>query len=262
VKLTLSELRLQRTSLIAWTIAVAAFVVAVVAIYPSIAADDSLDAIYEGLSPAAQQLLGGSDATSPAGYLNTQLFAFLLPAILLVFSFGRSAATIAGEEEQRTLDLLLAQPLARWVAYTEKALAIAIGLFILSLGSLIPLLMFNSSVGFNLPVSHLIAQVTQMFLFCLALGMWTQAISAATGRRTLGLAVVIGYTVASYLVYGLATTVTWLEHLLPATPWRWYAQNQPLQNGFGVVECSVLVAAVIVGVVVGCWFFNRRDLHS
>ncbi len=262
MRLTFSELSLQRTSLIAWTLAIAAFVALVVAVYPSIAGDDSLDAIYEGLPPAAQQLLGGSDATSPVGYLNTQLYAFLLPAVLLVFAFGRSAATIAGEEEQRTLDLLLAQPLARWLAYIEKAVAVAIGLFVLSVASLIPLRVLNSSAGLDIAVGNLIGQTTQMFLFCLALGMWTMAISSATGKRGLGLAVVIGYTVASYLIYGLAGTVSWLENIVPATPWRWYAENQPLQNGLGVEECLVLLAATVVGALIGMWFFNRRDLHA
>ena len=262
MKLTLSELSLQRKSLIAWSLAVAAFVALVVAIYPSIAGDDSLDAIYEGLPPAAQQLLGGSDATSPVGYLNTQLYAFLLPAILLVFALGRSAGTIAGEEEQRTLDLLLAQPLARWLAYVEKALAIAIGLFLLSVASLIPTLALKSWAELDISDANLIGQTAQMFLFCLALGMWTMAISSATGKRGLGLAIVTGYTVASYLVYGLASTVSWLENIVPATPWRWYTDNQPLQNGAGTEECLVLLAAAIVGALVGIWFFNRRDLHA
>jgi ABC-2 type transport system permease protein len=262
MSLILSELRLRRTSLVIWAIAVALLVLMIVALYPSISGDPALDSLYEGLSPAAQQLLGGSDATSPVGYLSTQLFSFFLPAVLLVFVLGRSAATLAGEEEDRTLDLLLAQPLARWAAYAQKAAAVSVSLFVLSAAALIPLLIFNSPVGLNLPIGNLFAIVTQMFLFCLALGMWTQAISSATGRRTLGLSVVIGYTVVSYLIYGLASSVSWMEHLVPVTLWRWYLGNNPLENGFGLVECGVLVATAGVAIGVGGLFFNKRDLHS
>ena len=87
--LFLSELRLRWRSLVAWTASVGLLVLLVVSIYPTVLDNPDLDSIYGDLSPAAQALLGGSDLTSPAGYLNTQLFAFFLPAILLVFGITR-----------------------------------------------------------------------------------------------------------------------------------------------------------------------------
>lgn len=262
MSLVLSELRLRRKSTIAWTISIALLVTTIVAFYPSVSENAGTESLYEGLSEPAQELLGGSDVSSPVGFLSTQLFAFFLPAVLLVFVLGRSAATLAGEEEDRTLDLLLAQPLARWAAYTQKAAAIALNLFVLSIAALLPLLVLNSPVGFDLPAVNLTAVVTQMFLFCLALGMLTQAISSATGRRGFGLAVVIGYTVVSYLIYGLGASIAWMEHLVPLTLWRWYLGNDPLTNGFGAAECAVLVATTAVAIVAGAWAFNRRDLHA
>lgn len=257
-----SELRLRRLSLIIWAVAVGLLVMMIVAVYPSVRDSPGLDAIYADLSPAAQALLGGSDLTSPAGYLNTQLFAFFLPAVLLVYVLGRSAATMAGEEEDRTLDLLLAQPLARWNAYLQKAAAVSVGLLILCLATLLPLLAFNSAVQFDLQVANLTAIVLQMGLFCLALGMWTQALSAATGRKVVGLGAVTGYVVVSYLVYGLSTSISWLEPLRPLSLWRWYLGNDPLQTGFGLTECVVLAGTTAVGIAVGLWFFERRDLHA
>lgn len=257
-----SELRMRRLSLLIWSVAIALLVLMVAAVYPSVRDSPSLDTIYADLPPAAQELLGGSDMTSPAGYLSTQVFAFFLPAVILVYALSRAAATVAGEEEDRTLDLLLAQPLARWDAYLQKALAVGVGLVVLGLATLVPLLALNGPVRFDLPVADLSAAVTQMTLFCLVLAMWTQAISAATGRRVLGLAAVVGYVVVSYLVYGLSSSIAWLQHLVPLTLWRWYLGNDPLQSGFGAVECLVLIASAAAGAVVGLWLFGRRDLHA
>jgi ABC-2 type transport system permease protein len=262
MSLILSELRLRRNSLIVWAIAIAALVLMIVGIYPSIANDPSLDSLYDGLSPSVQALLGGSDATSPVGYLSTQLFAFFLPAVILVFVLGRSAATLAGEEEDRTLDLLLSQPLARSSAYLQKAAAVALSLLLLCFAALLPLLIFNTPAGLNLPNANLIGIVAQMFLFCLALGLCTQAIAAATGRRGLGLAIVIGYTVVAYLIYGLGQSIDWLNNLLPLTLWRWYLQNNPLETGFGVAEGAVLTSVCAVAVAFGVIAFKRRDLHA
>lgn len=262
MRLVLSELRLRRVSLIAWAVAIAVLMLLLIGVYPSIRDSPDLNAVYGSLSPNAQALLGGSDLTSPVGYLSTQVFVFFLPAVILVFVLDRSAATLAGEEEDRTLDLLLAQPLARWAAYIEKSLAVTISLAVLGLATLIPLLAFDSSVKFNLGVANLSAVVVQMCLFALALGMWTQAIAAATGHRATGLAVVTGYTVVSYLVYGLSGSIEWLAHLKPLTLWRWYLGNNPLESGFGVAECLVMTAVAAAGVIAGTWLFQRRNLHA
>src|SRR5665811_1899560 len=98
MRLLLSELRLRRVSLVLWVVSVFALLAMVVAFYPQIRSDPSLDSLYANMSPSMQALLGGSDLTSPTGYLNTQVFAFFLPAVLLVFGLGRGSASIASEE--------------------------------------------------------------------------------------------------------------------------------------------------------------------
>jgi ABC-2 type transport system permease protein len=262
VSLLWSELRLRRGALAVWAVAIALLILMIGAVYPSIRDNPELDSIYGSLSPSAQQLLGGSDLTSPAGYLSTQVFAFFLPAVILVFALTRAASTLAGEEEDRTLDLLLAQPLARWNAYAQKAFAVVIGIATLCLATLVPLLVLNAPVHFDLAWSQLAGVVTQMFLFCLALAMWAMALSAATGRRAVGLAVVVGYVVLSYLVYGLSSSIAWLSTVRPLSLWRWFLGNDPLQRGFGAVEIIVLAGAALVAIVLGIWAFHRRDLHA
>ena len=56
---------------------------------------------------------GELDLASPAGYLNSQIYALLAPLLLLIFSIGGGAGAVAGEEERGTLDLLLAHPVRR-----------------------------------------------------------------------------------------------------------------------------------------------------
>ncbi len=63
-------------------------------------------------------------------------------------------------------------------------------------------------------------------------------------------------------MYGLSASISWLEPLRPLSLWRWYLGNDPLQNGFGVTECLVLAGTAAVGIAVGLWFFDRRDLHA
>ncbi len=257
-----SELRLRWVSLVVWFLSVAALVGLVVAFYPSVRDDESLNSLYADLSPSLQALLGGSDLTSPVGYLNTQLFAFFLPAVLLVFGLARGAGSIAGEEEERTLDLLLAQPVSRSSAYVQKAAALATGVLAMTLAPWLVLAASSSAVQFDLPAADLAAMCAQMGLFCLALSLAAQAIAAATGRRAHGVAVVAGYTLVSYVVYGLATTVSWLRTLRPLTLWRWYLLDEPLRSGLSGPGVVVLVAVSLACMGVGAALFGRRDLRG
>lgn len=257
-----SELRLARRSLLLWLLSIAALVMLVVSVYPSIRNKSSLNSIYGDLSPAAQTLLGGSDLTSATGYLSTQLFAFFLPAVLLVFAIGRGAGAVAGEEEHHTLDLLLAQPMRRRWLYLQKAASVLTGIGLLTVATWAPLVALDSAVGFHLPVGHLTATCVQMGLFCAALALCAQAIAATSGRRVIGIATTTGYAVTSYVVYGISASVHWLTDVRPVTLWRWYLSNNPLSTGAGAAEITTLCAVCLIALVAGVNGFERRDLRA
>ncbi len=262
VGLLRSEVSLRLRSIAVWSVSMALLVLLVVAVYPSVRDNKSLDSIYGDLSPTAQALLGGSDLTSPVGYLATQLFAFFLPAVLLVFAIGRGAGTVAGEEEEHTLDLLLAQPVRRRSVYAQKAVAVGLGVLALVIASWVPLVALDSAVQFDLAVDRLGAICLQMALFCWAAGLLAQAVAATVGRRAVGIAVTVGYTVVSYIVYGLSATVHPLTYLRPLTLWRWYLANDPLRSGVGTTEVLVLAGVCAAALAAGAAGFGRRDLRA
>jgi ABC-2 type transport system permease protein len=262
VRLLLSELSLRRLSLLVWALSVAGLVLLICAFYPQVRDDPSLNAIYGNLSPSMQALLGGSNLTSPVGYLNTQLFAFVMPTVLLVFGLGRGAASVAGEEEDRTLDLLLAQPLSRTAAYTAKAAALTVGLIALGLATCLPLLGLDGPVGFDLPAANVVAACVELTLMCLALALVAQAVAAWAGRRSVGLASVAGYAFVSYVLYSLTGTVAWLQPLRPLMIWRWYLLDDPLVGGLPWVDALVLLGVCAVATTMGAVLFARRDLRA
>lgn len=257
-----SDLRLRRTSLLMWSLSVAILVGGIAGIYPTVRDNPSLDKIYTGLSPTLQSLLGGSSLTSPSGYLNTQLFAFFLPAVVLVFAIGRGASSIAGEEEERTLDLLLAQPVERGRLYLEKALALLIGVTCLTAACVVAVVGLRTPAGLSLPYANLVAVCVQMGLLCGTTGLAAQAVAAAAGRHSIGIAVAAGYTFVSYVIYGLSATVHPLSYLRPLTLWRWYLGDAPLASGLDAADVGVLLAVSALIVAAGTLSFRRRDLHS
>ena len=106
----------RRISLIWWSLGLVLAVALVAIAYPTFRGNTELDKTFGTLPPSVQALLGldpTNTLTSPAGYLNSQFYANLLPIILLVYSIGISSWAIAGDEAGGTLELLLANPVSR-----------------------------------------------------------------------------------------------------------------------------------------------------
>ena len=105
----------------------AALIALNVAFYPSVRDDEALSDYAKDLPESVRALFAGGelDLTSPAGYLNSQIFALMAPLILLIFTIGAGAGVVAGEEERGTLDLLLAHPVRRRDYVVQRFLALA-----------------------------------------------------------------------------------------------------------------------------------------
>lgn len=262
MRIVLSDLRMRRMSLIWWSIAVLATVVIVDAFYPSVADAPGMDQMYAELPESLRDLIGPADITSPVGYLSSQLYLFFLPVVLLVFAIGRAVASIAGEEEDHTLDLLLAQPISRSMLYLQKAVVIVMSVIWLGLVSLVPNLVLSGPLDFGIPVLNFIAVTVQMCLVVLFLASIALAVSAATGRKATGIAVAAGYGMAGYLIDGLGQSVDWLEPLRPLTPWYWFGANSALADGFAPAGVVVLATGAAGAALLGMIAFHRRNLRA
>src|SRR3989304_5752380 len=125
--ITTKTLRDGRRGLLWWSLGLAGLAGITVLTYPAIRDMPGLDELMEGLPEALLALIGENDLLSPAGYLNSQLFGAIVPLLFIFYGVGAGAGAIAGEEENRTLDLLLANPVGRTRVVVEKALAMVIG---------------------------------------------------------------------------------------------------------------------------------------
>src|SRR5215469_14758444 len=87
----------RRLNLLWWSLGVLGLDALLAVAYPTVRDNAELDRTFAGLPPAVQASLGldaASRLTSPAGYLNSQYFANLLPMVLLVFAIGLAAWSI------------------------------------------------------------------------------------------------------------------------------------------------------------------------
>lgn len=258
----LKTLRDQRRALGWWSVGIVTLVCSVLPFYPSMRDNAQYNQLLDTLPEQLRAVLlaGAQDITSPAGYLNSQLFSLLVPLLLLIYAIGFGANTIAGEEERHTLELLLAHPLRRGQVVIEKFGALVLAVALLGLVLWLSLwsgaLLVDMAIGVGKLASATLGGVLLGILF----GALALALGAATGNRGLSGGVAAALAFGSYLLYSFSTFVERLEPYREASPFTWYIGDEPLRNGLQVGHVAALVGTTLVLLALAVWTFNRRDV--
>lgn len=252
-----------RRALCWWSLGLIAMTALMVSVYPSVRDNPELNKLVDDYPDAFKAFLGlgeSVDYTSPVGYLNSELFSFMVPLLLLIAAVGAGARATAGEEERGTLDLLLANPLSRRRLVLDKLAALAAEVSTLALVLWLALLVGATAVGMNVSAVHLAAATAAAALLALAFGAVALFLGAASGRRGIAIGVTAAGAVAAYLLNSLAELVGFLKPFRVASPFYHYAANDALRAGLAAEHVGVLVGLAVVAGAAALVAFERRDL--
>ncbi len=254
----------QRRAILGWAIGTLALVLVIFAYYPSVRDNTTLSDFYKNLPPAVRALSGGGsgiDVTSPAGYLNSQMFSNVVPILFIIFAVILGSGAIGREEDRGTAELLLSAPVSRRRVIVEKAVAGAALLAALGVALTVALLLGRKLVGMDIAIEGLIAAAAAAVFLGATFAAIALAITAALGRRGHAGAWTGSLAVASFMLYSLAPIVPSLNGWQKVSPFYWYQGSDPLSNGFDVGHLAVLLAASVILTVASAVLFERRDVY-
>ncbi len=258
-------LRVRRRGLLWWGMGLLALVAMNIGFYPAVPDAEELQGLLEGVPDAMLAIFGitgADDLFSPAGYLDSQLFALMSPLLLIIFVVGAVNATLPSEEEAGTLELLLANPVSRRRVIAGKGAAVLGMVAVLVAVHLVGTLVASLAVGLEIGVGELVAAHVSLLLLVAAIGAVALAAAGATGRRGATLGLTAAVAVVAYLVDSFAPLVEWLEALRPASLFYLYRGNAPLENGLDPVHALALAAVTVVLTAVAVVAFDRRDIGT
>jgi ABC-2 type transport system permease protein len=264
VEVAAQALRERRRSLAWWSLGLIAFVALNVAFYPSIRDDTSVNEYVKDLPESLRGLFAGGelDIASPAGYLNSQVFALMAPLVMLVFAVGAGAGAVAGEEEKGTLDFLLAHPLRRRDYAVQRFLALAALVAALSVVLLATVWLGSLAVSLEIGFGRLVAASASVGLLALLFGTLGLAVGSLRPGRARAIAVAAGVAVAAWLLDGLGQAVDVLEAWRPLSPYYQAIGRNPLREGAPWSGWGALAAATAVLAAVAAVGLERRDLRQ
>ncbi len=203
-----------------------------------------------------------ADLSTPTGYLNVELFTFMLPLIVMAITITGGGGATAGEEERGTLELLLANPVGRWRVVVEKAIGSWLMAAILCAGIWVALAVTARIVPVDVALDRIAAALVGVWLLACAIGSATLLVGALTGRRMLAMAAGLAVAVAGFFLNALAPLSDVLKPWRALSPHYHYIGNDPLANGLDAGHALVLAALSVVLVGLAALVFERRDLGS
>ena len=254
----------QRRSLIAWSLGLVGLVAMYAAIWPSIRDQPTFNDYLDQLPDALRSLFAasGADLSTPVGYVKVELLSLMAPLLLIIYSITAGAAAVAGEEDRRTLELLLANPVSRSRIVLGKLAALGTGVALLGLVTAVALVVAGPAAGMSLPVGGVVATMVHMTLLALVFGTLALTVGAGTGRTGLSRAVPAVIAALAYIVNGLAPVVSWLRPAQRLSPFYQYAGHDPLRHGLYLPAVIVAVLSILVLATLAIVSFGRRDITA
>lgn len=245
-------------STISAAVAFVAVLLIVGALFPAVG--DSIGKLH--LPKGVSDLLGGADYATIVGWYRSEIASFYGPLLIAAVAITGAVGLTAGEEEDRILALVLAQPVRRSGLVAGKAVAIAVAVLIIAAAGWLGLIVGVALGGGGISVGNLGAFCVHLAFFGLAIGSVALALAAGTGRRALAAEAAATVAIAGWLVNGFAPlvgSIAWLRYL---SPYYYYAHSDPLTNGVDVGDLVVLGLLTAAFATTAILAIDRRDLRG
>lgn len=222
------------------------------------------DIIGTKLPPAMMQALGISDMAvlaTPEGFI---AFGFLVYGLILLLVYAVLAGmnVTANEEDDGTMDVLLALPVPRWRVVTEKLAAYMLMSALIVFVAYLGLLGGRLASPLEFPVDRLMLTSVP-----LTLGIWFVLVATAAAgvffrRKSTALMVIISFIVVSYFLnfVGNAASGTVAASVKALSFFQYADAQNVVQHGLTFSSLAILsvVTAALFGLSV--WLFERRDV--
>ena len=249
-------LRDPRRAWLTWGGPLGAMSALMAAIWPSV--EGVLDEALEGYPEALKEAFNIREITTVEAYIDAEMMSLIVPLALAFLAVRVVTRAIAGAEEQRYLDTLLAAPVARGTlvagAFLVAAVVVAVVLAVTTLLTWIVAVLAGTDASLAVlargaanvwPLSMLFAGIA-----ALAAGL--------LHRSAPVIAVATGTLVGMYVIDLVGKLADPVEPLRYASAFRYY--GSAIQDGIDPLAFAGLALAGIALAAAGARLLQRRDV--
>lgn len=225
--------------------------------------DEALVGFTDNFPEALLALFGGGgDIATPEGWYQVETFGMMAPIAVMVVTVMIGARALAGEEESRTMGLLLANPISRSTIVLEKTFTMIVYALVVGFATFAGVAVGSSLGGLGMSMGNIAATSLLVTLLGLVFGALALVLGAATGRVRIAVFGSIGAALAFHLLNAFLPLSDSLAGYAKWSPFYYYLSSDPLNNGMDWGDGALLAGLAVGLVALSVGLFQRRDLRQ
>lgn len=194
-------------------------------------------------------------------FLAMEMFSLMWPIITIAFMLALGGSALAGEIENRTMDLMLAMPVSRIRLFIAKYIATLIAFFIYLVFSFLLVIPLARVFDIDIELSpYLTASIicTAFALAVLGMSLLSSAIFSEKGKSNMVTGGVIALMYVLNLMAGLVDKVNDLKYV---SIFHYFDGFEALvDNKIDSQSLTVLLGIAVITTVLAAIVFNRKDI--
>jgi ABC-2 type transport system permease protein len=258
ISLLIHEIKSRWIAILGWGIGLTFYG----AIYISI-----FDGMYEQMTvfkDLSVYKIVGMQLGSVEGYIASVVLAYI-SVLVGIYCIITSTATLTGEEDNGTLELIVAMPLSRWRILTAKAVALSVVVLFLMIiaalgnAALLEIIKFDTQINIT-PFGLFVALISNLPLAVgfIMIGLFLGAILP---NRRIAATVMTVYFVLSYFGENFAGMVKSLEPIRYFSLFNYYNTTATIfSDGPQLSDILILIGIAAVFYILALICFSRRNI--
>ena len=262
LRLFLQELRFRRNAIIIWGLSLCFFPIVYISVYPAFA--EQMASFNEIMDLAIYQAMGISMGSFEDFIAST--VTNLVPVIVGIYAVINGTGTLAGEEDEGLLELIVTLPIQRWKILTVKALTLGISLFVIlaivAAAAALTLVAIEGQIEATAVTPlEMFYSVIAAWPLVMALGMISMFLGAFSPSRRIA----VGISTAVVLISYLGSNLTGMVEALETIEWLFVfhffdASAQAFESGQQSSDVLTLLGITLMMYVLALFFFQKRDI--
>lgn len=261
------ELKRRRTTILWWTIGSVVLVAVILMVFPSIRDQAAqLDQVINKLPEGVRGLKAGGSASvsldDPVSFLNSQVFYATLPILWIILAITRGAGILGKEEQNHTLELLLARPISRTRLLAAKALSFMAEFAIVGGATLLATIALAPVFELHVSTAKLALATLYTAVFSLSFGYIAFVLQAAnrfSKRAATTFAVLFSF--GGYVLASLSAMASWLEWPVKFMPYHYFRPLDVFEGHWPHGALVYMAIVFILGSIIAVIGFRRRDIE-
>lgn len=258
------EVRVKRTSGIAYCLTIFGFTLLYTSIFPTFQKQsESFGKIFESLPKSFTESFGvGLNTFSDIQhFLSVELFTIVWPLTAILLVVSTMGSSLAGEIEKGTMGTLLSLPLGRPKVYWTKFLVGVILILAFITCSLFAAMPLASLFGLSYAAKGFLLTAAMGFAFMLCMYSFTAFAASVFSEKSRVYGVVGGVLMLMYVANMVSSLVDSLSFLRYGSLFYYFSARQTIAtNMIDMRNFLVLLIPALIFMVLGFIVFRKKDL--